>query len=249
MHKRWILKPLLIPWLFSVAPPEGQKKSLIYWNTSYPTHTMVCSISHSEPCDQSSCDSVLSHHEHCLDIWWRSATNDRKNVKTPLAQNKDTRLALHCSMRTNIPQRERNLSWLSVENRWNASLLIFFRDVFNNKTQQYFINQDMSGLGYLLPPRLRDSDPLYFTEPSRMEFSHTSRTNIRDAFKAPICKKLIIVYHSKFPTRWCFGMVADPTCNWSINFLTDWTFKRTIKEYWTNWLYELTVDDPTCLLI
>lgn len=96
---------------------------------------------------------VLSHHEHCLVICWCSAMNDWKQLKTPLAQNKDTRLAHHCSMCTNIPQRERILSWLPIENRWNASLLIFLRDVFNNRTQQYFINQDKSGLGYLLPPR------------------------------------------------------------------------------------------------
>lgn len=46
-----------------------------------------------------------------------------------------------------------------------------------------------------------------------MELNHASRTNIRDALKAPICKELIFVYHSKLPTRWCFGVVADPAYN------------------------------------
>lgn len=157
MQKRRILKPLVIPWLFSVALPEGQSKSLICWNTSYLTHTMVCSISHSKPRNRSfSFVTSWALSSHLV----LSAMNDRKNLKTPLAQNKDTRLAHHCSMCTHIPQRERILSWLPIENRWNASLLIFLRDVFNNKTQQYFINQDKSGLGCLLPPRLRDSNPL-----------------------------------------------------------------------------------------
>ena len=57
---------------------------------------------------------------------WPSATK-RDIGKLQLAQNRAARLALKCTQRANFNNMHVNLSWLTVEERLTASLLVFMR--------------------------------------------------------------------------------------------------------------------------
>ena len=49
--------------------------------------------------------------------------------KLQLAQNRAARLALKCTQRANINDMHVNLSWLKVEERLTASLLVIVRGI------------------------------------------------------------------------------------------------------------------------
>lgn len=56
-----------------------------------------------------------------------------KNIrKLQIAQNKVARVALNCSLRTNISKMHEDLSWLLVENRLKLSILAFITNVIND---------------------------------------------------------------------------------------------------------------------
>ncbi len=76
---------------------------------------------------------VLSHLNYCSVIWSSVAKKDM--WKLQIAQNKAARLALNCSVHTNVLNMHRNLSWLPVENRLKVSLLTFLRNIINKKPQ------------------------------------------------------------------------------------------------------------------
>ena len=76
---------------------------------------------------------VLSYLDHCPVMWTSAAKKDL--VKLQLAQNRVARLARHCNQRDNIKTIHSSLSWLRVEERLTASLLLFLRNVNVLKSQ------------------------------------------------------------------------------------------------------------------
>ena len=70
---------------------------------------------------------VVSYLDYCPVIWSSAAKKDL--VKLQLAQNRAARLALHCNQRANINTMHASLSWLRVEERLTASLLVFIRNI------------------------------------------------------------------------------------------------------------------------
>ena len=58
---------------------------------------------------------------------WSSAAK-KVIVKLRLAQNRAGRLALHCDQRADINTMHASLSWLRVEERLTASLLVYIRN-------------------------------------------------------------------------------------------------------------------------
>jgi hypothetical protein len=68
---------------------------------------------------------VLSYPVYCPDIWSSAANKDL--VKLELAHNRETQLALHCNQRANINTMQASMSWLRIEERMTASLLVFTR--------------------------------------------------------------------------------------------------------------------------
>ena len=65
---------------------------------------------------------VLSYLNYYPVIWSRAAKKDL--VKLQLAQNSAARLALQCNQRANMNTMHASLSWLRVEERLTASLLV-----------------------------------------------------------------------------------------------------------------------------
>ena len=66
---------------------------------------------------------VLSYLDYCPVIWSSVAKKDL--VKLQLAQNRAARFALNCNQRADINTMRARLSWLRVEERLTASLLIY----------------------------------------------------------------------------------------------------------------------------
>ena len=69
---------------------------------------------------------VLSHFDYCPVVWFSAARRDL--VKLQLAQNREPRFALHCNQRADSNTMHVSLSWLRVEERLTASLLLFIRN-------------------------------------------------------------------------------------------------------------------------
>ena len=70
---------------------------------------------------------VLSYLDYCPVVWLSAAGKDL--VKLQLAQNRASRLSLHCNQRANINSMDASLSWLRVEERLTASRLLFIRNI------------------------------------------------------------------------------------------------------------------------
>ncbi|XP_045546557.1 uncharacterized protein isoform X1 [Salmo salar] len=70
---------------------------------------------------------VLSNLDYCPVVWSSAARKDL--VKLQLAQNRAARFALNCNQRADINTMHASLSWLRVEERLTASLLIFIRNM------------------------------------------------------------------------------------------------------------------------
>ena len=68
---------------------------------------------------------VLSYLGYCPVIWASAAKKDL--VKLQLAKNRALRLDLHCNQRADINTMHASLSWLRVEERLTASLLLFIK--------------------------------------------------------------------------------------------------------------------------
>ena len=108
---------------------------------------------------------VFCHLYYCPVVW--SAATKVELSKLQLVQNRAARLCLHCSTRTNVAYMHAQLTWLSVEQKLNCSLLMFFRNVIVNKTPEYFYQQFLTAnnthnhntrnasLGYLTLPTPR----------------------------------------------------------------------------------------------
>ena len=69
---------------------------------------------------------VLSYPDYCPVILSSAAKKDL--VKLQLAQNRVSRLALHCNQRANRNTMHASLSLLRVEERLTTSLLVFMRN-------------------------------------------------------------------------------------------------------------------------
>ena len=70
---------------------------------------------------------VVLHLDYCPGIW--SIATKRDIVKLQLAQNRAAPLALKCTRRANINNMHVKLSWLQIEKRLTASLLVFLRGI------------------------------------------------------------------------------------------------------------------------
>ena len=68
---------------------------------------------------------VFCHLYYCPVVW--SAATKVELSKLQLVQNRAARLCLHCSTRTNVAYMHAQLTWLSVEQKLNCSLLMFFQ--------------------------------------------------------------------------------------------------------------------------
>ena len=82
---------------------------------------------------------VLSQLDYCPSIWSKAAKKDLNKLQ--IAQNKAARLALHCSIRTNVQAMHKKLSWLTVKSRLKTSLLTFFRNVMYEKKPLHLSKQ------------------------------------------------------------------------------------------------------------
>ena len=69
----------------------------------------------------------MSYLDYCPIVWSSAARKDL--VKLQLAQNRVVCLSLHCNQRADINNAHASLSWLRVEERLNASLLLFIRNI------------------------------------------------------------------------------------------------------------------------
>ena len=76
---------------------------------------------------------VLSYLDYCPVVWSSAARKDL--VKLQLAQNRATRLVLHCNQRADVNTIHARLSWFRVEGRLTASLVIFMRNINVLKSQ------------------------------------------------------------------------------------------------------------------
>ena len=63
----------------------------------------------------------------CLVVWSSAARKDL--VKLKLAQNRETHFALNCNLRADKNTMHVSLSWLRVEERLTASLLLLIRNI------------------------------------------------------------------------------------------------------------------------
>ena len=70
---------------------------------------------------------VLAHLDYCSEVWSGAAMSHIKKLQ--IAQNKAARCLLRCSYRSNVKIMHNFLSWLSVKNRFTASLLNFTRKI------------------------------------------------------------------------------------------------------------------------
>lgn len=70
---------------------------------------------------------VLSHLDYCPAVW--SNTAKQELVKLQLAQNRAARLALHCSIRSNVNEMHERLSWMKVEDRLACSLILYLNNI------------------------------------------------------------------------------------------------------------------------
>jgi hypothetical protein len=70
---------------------------------------------------------VLSHLDYCLVVW--SCVAKKDIGKLQLIQNRAAGIALRCTRRANVSSMNVSLSWLKVEKRLTASLLVFVRGV------------------------------------------------------------------------------------------------------------------------
>ena len=68
---------------------------------------------------------VLSNLDYCPVALSSAAKKDL--VKLQLAQNRTARFALNCNQRDDINTMHASLSWLRVEERLTASLLLFYK--------------------------------------------------------------------------------------------------------------------------
>ena len=68
---------------------------------------------------------VLSNLDYCSVLW----SNAARINQPQLAQNRAARFALNCNQRADINTMQASLSWLRVEERLTASLLIFIRNM------------------------------------------------------------------------------------------------------------------------
>ena len=64
---------------------------------------------------------------YCPAMW--SSAAEEGLVKLQLAQNRAACLALHCNQRADINTMYASLSWLRVEGRLTASLILFIRNI------------------------------------------------------------------------------------------------------------------------
>jgi hypothetical protein len=95
-----------------------------------------------------------------------------------MAQNRAARLAHKCTRRANINDIHVNLSWLKVEERLTASLLVFVRGIYmlkplsglfkrlapSSETHAYPTRHAKGGL-FTVPKSRTDSEIPYYTEP------------------------------------------------------------------------------------
>ena len=70
---------------------------------------------------------VLAHLDYCSEVWSGAAMSHIKKLQ--IAQNKAARCLLRCSYRSNVKIMHNFLSWLSVKNRFTASLLNLTRKI------------------------------------------------------------------------------------------------------------------------
>jgi hypothetical protein len=70
---------------------------------------------------------VLSYLDYCPVVW--SGAENKDIGKLKLVQNRAACIALRCSLKVNVNNMHVNLSWLKVEERWTASLLVFVQGV------------------------------------------------------------------------------------------------------------------------
>ena len=82
---------------------------------------------------------VLSNLDYCPVVW--SSAGRKYLVKLQLAQDKGARFALNCNQRADINTMHASLSWLRVEERPNASLLVFIRNIHVLKIQNCLHSQ------------------------------------------------------------------------------------------------------------
>ncbi|CDQ80817.1 unnamed protein product [Oncorhynchus mykiss] len=68
---------------------------------------------------------VLSNLDYCPVVWSSAARKDL--VKLQLPQNGAAHLALNCNQRADKNTMHASLSWLRVEERLTASLLLFYK--------------------------------------------------------------------------------------------------------------------------
>ena len=70
---------------------------------------------------------VLSYLDSCPVVWSSAAGKDL--VKLQMAQNRAGDFVLNCNQKVDINNMHASLSWLRVEERLTASLLVFIRNI------------------------------------------------------------------------------------------------------------------------
>ena len=106
---------------------------------------------------------VLSQLDYCPSIWSSAAKKDLSKLQ--IAQNKAARLALHCSIRTNVQSMHKKLSWLTVERRLKSSLLMFFRNVMFEK-QPLYLSEQTVHISSVSNHRTRQASAGHLVKPS-----------------------------------------------------------------------------------
>jgi hypothetical protein len=82
---------------------------------------------------------VLTHLDYCMAIW--SGVPKKDLGKLPLSQNRAAHLVLHCKQSVNINKMPASLTWLKVEERVTASLLVFMINIAMMKIPHILYNQ------------------------------------------------------------------------------------------------------------
>ena len=103
---------------------------------------------------------VLSNLDYCPVVW--SSAARKYLVKLQLAQNRAAHFALHCNQRANINNMHASLSWLRVEERLTASLLVFIRNIVLKIPFFFAVNLHTALTHTLIPP---DMPPGSFHSP------------------------------------------------------------------------------------